>query len=139
MSKLCEYWVMTSVPSQMAYLIEPFEWGLACCLNLTFLTSPCLVIYGFSNCSFCWHWAVQNWVILLTLDKSRMTLLLCIHWLWAGKLFYWIWTLGCQKQPQPSPFDKKIWRIQEPLIGTGLSCVHCWFSSRNREPAGFPS
>ena len=30
-------------------------------LNLILLAFPWLVIYGFSNCSFCWHGAVQNW------------------------------------------------------------------------------
>ena len=61
LSKSCEYGVMTSFPSEEGYPIEPFEWGLPCCLNLMLLAFPWLAIYGFSNCSFFWHWAVQNW------------------------------------------------------------------------------
>ena len=34
---------------------------LTCCPNSMFLASSWLEIYKFSNVSFCWLWAVQNW------------------------------------------------------------------------------
>ena len=49
------------VPSETGYPIEPTLWGLPCFLDLMLLASSWLVIYGFSNCSFFWHWAIQNW------------------------------------------------------------------------------
>ena len=32
-----------------------------CCSNLTFLASPWLQIYRFSNWSICWLWAISSW------------------------------------------------------------------------------
>ena len=98
--KSCEYEVMTSVPSEVGYPIEPLEWGLPCWL----------VIHRFSNCSFCWNWAVQNW-------KS-------FSWIWENQNLPYLFvftafgqvtvillssgkTLDSEKQYQPSLFDKK--------------------------------
>ena len=50
--------VMVSVTPKVGYPTELFEWGLP---YLMFLASLWLGICRFSNWSFCWIWAVQNW------------------------------------------------------------------------------
>ena len=130
---------MTSVPPEAGYSIEPFEWHLPCCLNLMLLASPWLVIYGFSNCSFCYieHFKVDSHFsdieqfkidsYLLILSKSRLTLLVCFYWLWAGKLLYWVCTRPYPAKNNLNPLRlKKKSRIQEPRIASDISHVQ-WF------------
>ena len=60
----------------------------ACCPNLMFLDSPWLKIYRFSN----WLLILLTLngskliFILITLDKSELTLLVPFYWLWTGHL-----------------------------------------------------
>ena len=83
------------------------------CPNLMFLASPWLEIYRFSDWSFCWLWAVQNWVIFLLLASQNWPYLfiftdfrqITVFLLSLGKM------LGHKKQSKPSPFWQK---IQEP-------------------------
>ena len=79
-----EYAVMTSVLSEAWYPIEPFEWSLLSCLNLMLLASQ---IAHFADIK---QFKTDSQTKILTLGKSRLTLLVCFYSLWAGKLFYWV-------------------------------------------------
>ena len=105
------------VPSGTLWMIFTF------CPNLMFLAFPWPEIYRFSNWSFCWLWAVQNWhfpnfgqakmdttsLFLLTLGRS-------VYLLTLGKI------LDCKKQSKPSLtknsrtrhriWHKSFWMIQ---------------------------
>ena len=57
-----------------------------CFPNLMFLTTPWLEMYKSSNWSFCWLWAIQNWVILLALGSRYWPYLFLL--LWAGHSYF---------------------------------------------------
>ena len=58
-----------------------------CFPNLMFLTSLWLEMYKSSNWSFCWLWAIQNWVILLALGSRYWPYLFIFTALGRSQLF----------------------------------------------------
>ena len=90
--------------------IETLWMRFTCFPNLMLLASPWLEIGKFSNWSFCWLWAIENWVILLSLGKWKLNLFVYFYcfkqvtiiFLSLGK------TLGRKKLSKPSLFDKKL-------------------------------
>ena len=92
-----------------------------------FLSSPWLEIYRFSNWSFCWLWAVQNWWSFCWIWPSQNSPYLFIF-NWFGQVSVFLQNLGKtldrRKQSKLSLSDKK---IQEPDIGSGKSHFQ-WFS-----------
>ena len=81
-----------------------------CCPNLMFLAYLWLETHRFSNWSFCWLRAIQNWYSFPWLWGSENWLYLFIL-MKFGQLTVILLglckTLGLEKQCKPFPFDKK--------------------------------
>ena len=84
----CDYELMTSLPLEAEYPMEPSSIMFTNCSNLMFLAPPWLEIYRYSNLSFWWLWAVQRLTlfslklifIFITLGKSKSTLFILLYY-----------------------------------------------------------
>ena len=105
-----------------------------CCPNLKFLPISWLEIYIFSNWSFCWLWAVQNWESLN--GQVKIHSIYPFYWLWASHSCFS--EFGQDVRPQKTIQTLSTWqKIQEPCIGSGTSHFQ-WFNQRESRTA-FPN
>ena len=84
----CNYQVKTSLPPEAEYSINPFEWGYMLSKFDVYILSMTRNIYVFKLVISLTLRSSKLIVILVTLGKSKLTLLVYFYWHWAGHSYF---------------------------------------------------
>ena len=90
-----------------------------CCPNLMLLASLWLKLYRFSNFILLTFSSSKLILMLLTLVKSKLTLLVSFSWLWTGHSYFT--GLGQNRLQKTIQTHTVWWKIQESSIWSGTS------------------
>ena len=113
---------------EVGYPIEPFEWGIPAAQIWCFYLLHDWRYIDFHTCHFVTLSSLKLVINFLTLEESKLTLIVYFYYLWAGHSYFTEFWQDVRSQKTSQTLS--VWlKIQELHIGSGTSHFQ-WFNQQ---------